>query len=145
MTIFTYFGLQLAISRDSGKCYIKHFRIARNLIDGICWCKISKQQVKNHARETHSHLKMSPIRHNPLSMTDGVNRPRKKFCFDLIFVSFLFLFFLLFIIIFSFSFSFAFFMFLVPFVFSFSFFFLFFFCCFSLLFSFFLSFVQDFI
>ena len=95
------------MSRDSGKCYIKHFKIARNLIDGICWCKISKQLVKNHAREIRSHLKMSPIRHNPLSMTHGVNRPRKKFCFDLIFVSFLVLFFfLLFIIIFSFSFSF---------------------------------------
>ena len=113
------------MSRDSGKCYIKHFKIARNLIDGICWCKISKQLVKNHAREIRSHLKMSPIRHNPLSMTHGVNRPRKKFCFDLIFVSFLVLFFfLLFIIIFSFSFSF-FFMFLVPFGFSFSFFFFF--------------------
>ena len=113
------------MSRDSGKCYIKHFKIARNLIDGICWCKISKQLVKNHAREIRSHLKMSPIRHNPLSMTHGVNRPRKKFCFDLIFVSFLVLFFfLLFIIIFSFSFSF-FFMFLVHFGFSFSFFFFF--------------------
>ena len=114
------------MSRDSGKCYIKHFKIARNQIDGICWCKISKQLVKNHAREIRSHLKMSPIRHNPLSMTHGVNRPRKKFCFDLIFVSFLVLFFfLLFIIIFSFSFSFFFFMFLVPFGFSFSFFFFF--------------------
>ena len=114
------------MSRDSGKCYIKHFKIARNLIDGICWCKISKQLVKNHAREIRSHFKMSPIRHNPLSMTHGVNRPRKKFCFDLIFVSFLVLFFfLLFIIIFSFSFIFFFFMFLVPFGFSFSFFFFF--------------------
>lgn len=111
------------MSRDSGKCYIKHFKIARNLIDGICWCKISKQLVKNHARETRSHLKMSPIRHNPLSMTHGVNRPRKKFCFDLIFVSFLVLFFfLLFIIIFSFSFSFFFLCFLFLLVFPFPFF-----------------------
>lgn len=111
------------MSRDSGKCYIKHFKIARNLIDGICWCKISKQLVKNHAREIRSHLKMSPIRHNPLSMTHGVNRPRKKFCFDLIFVSFLVLFFfLLFIIIFSFSFSFFFLCFLFLLVFPFPFF-----------------------
>ena len=111
------------MSRDSGKCYIKHFKIARNLIDGICWCKISKQLVKNHAREIRSHLKMSPIRHNPLSMTHGVNRPRKKFCFDLIFVSFLVLFFfLLFIIIFSFSFSFFFLCFLFLLVFTFPFF-----------------------
>ena len=111
------------MSRDSGKCYIKHFKIARNLIDGICWCKISKQLVKNHAREIRSHLKMSPIRHNPLSMTHGVNRPRKKFCFDLIFVSFLVLFFfLLFIIIFRFSFSFFFLFFLFLLVFPFPFF-----------------------
>lgn len=111
------------MSRDSGKCYIKHFKIARNLIDGICWCKISKQLVKNHAREIRSHLKMSPIRHNPLSMTHGVNRPRKKFCFDLIFVSFLVLFFfLLLIIIFSFSFSFFFLCFLFLLVFPFPFF-----------------------
>lgn len=129
------------MSRDSGKCYIKHFKIARNLIDGICWCKISKQLVKNHAREIRSHLKMSPIRHNPLSMTHGVNRPRKKFCFDLIFVSFLVLFFfLLFIIIFSFSFSFFFYV-SCSFWFFLFLFFLFSFCCFSLLFSFFLSFV----
>ena len=145
MTIFTYFALQLAMSRDSGKCYIKHFKIARNLIDGICWCKISKQLVKNHARETRSHLKMSPIRHNPFSMTDGVNRPRKKFCFYLIFVSFLFLFSFTVYNYFHFFFQFFFFYVSCSFCFFLFLFFLFFFCCFSLLFSFFLSFVQDFI